>query len=159
MKSDDQYEFQRDYPLPLMYAPLTGSFTYFTQTGLERSQNEVLSGEDSRLFVTRLIDMLSNDSPKGGSVQLTINPAAQQAAYDGLSALPGPVEGAVVALEPSTGKVLAMVSLPTYDPNRLASHQFGEVSKAQRELEDAEGQPLINRASNMRSHPGPPSSW
>ncbi|WP_101522964.1 peptidoglycan D,D-transpeptidase FtsI family protein [Nocardioides houyundeii] len=154
VKTDDQYEFQREYPLPFLYAPLTGAFTYFTQTGLERSQNPVLSGEDSRLFVTRVIDMLSNDPPKGGSVQLTIDAAAQQAAYDGLSSLPGPVEGAVVALEPSTGKVLAMVSLPSYDPNRLASHRFGEVVKAQRELEDLDSEPLINRAVGMRLPPG-----
>ncbi|WP_110180874.1 peptidoglycan D,D-transpeptidase FtsI family protein [Nocardioides solisilvae] len=152
--SDDKYEFQRVYPRPFQYAPITGAFTYFSQTGLERSQNEVLSGEDSRLFVTRLVDMLSNTEPQGGSVQVTINPAAQQAAFDGLSALPGDVEGSVVALEPSTGKILAMVSLPTYDPNRLASHRLGEVTAAQRELEDAPGQPLLNRATGTRLPPG-----
>ena len=84
---------------------------------MERSQNSVLSGDDSRLFVTRLVDLLSNSDPKGGNVQLTINAAAQHAAWAGLENLPGDAQGAVVALEPTTGKVLAMVSTPTYDPN------------------------------------------
>ncbi|WP_181310084.1 peptidoglycan D,D-transpeptidase FtsI family protein [Nocardioides campestrisoli] len=152
--SDDKYEYQRVYPRPFLYAPVTGAFTYFDQTGLERSQNAVLSGEDSRLFVTRLVDMLSNTEPQGGSVQVTINPAAQQAAYDGLEALPGDVEGAVVALEPSTGKILAMVSVPSYDPNRLASHRLGEVTTAQTELDKAPGDPLLNRGTSTRLPPG-----
>ena len=76
---DSQYEFQREYPRPYLYAHLTGRFNWFGTTGLERSQNDLLSGEDSRLFVNRVVDMLSNRAPKGGNVQLTVNPAAQQA--------------------------------------------------------------------------------
>ena len=95
--SDDEYDFQRVYPQPFKYAPLTGFFSYYSQTGIERSQNDVLSGDDSRLFVTRLVDMLSNTDPKGGNVQLTIDPEAQTAAYDGLRALGEDVQGAVVA--------------------------------------------------------------
>ena len=60
--------------------------------------------------------MIGNAQPKGGSVSLTVDPAAQNAAFDGLRALGPGTEGAVVALEPSTGKILAMVSNPTYDP-------------------------------------------
>ena len=108
-------------PRRCSYAHVTGWFSYYSQTGIERTQNDVLSGDDSRLFVTRLVDLVSNPPPKGGSVELTIDPAAQQAAYDGLSALGPDVQGAVVALEPRTGKILAMVSLPTYDPNKLAT--------------------------------------
>ncbi|WP_426247209.1 peptidoglycan D,D-transpeptidase FtsI family protein [Nocardioides sp. LHG3406-4] len=152
--SDDEYKFQRQYPKPLLYAPVTGAFSYFTQSGIERSQNDVLSGEDSRLFVTRLVDMFTNSEPKGGNVTLTLDPAAQQAAYDGLMGLPGPVEGAVVAIAPSSGKILAMVSVPSYDPNRLASHRFGEVADASNDLEDDEAEPLINRAISKRLPPG-----
>ena len=72
--TDDRYDFQRIYPQPFKYAHLTGWFSYFSQTGLEQSQNAVLSGDDSRLFVTRLVDLFSNSSAKGGSVQLTIDP-------------------------------------------------------------------------------------
>lgn len=151
---DNQYKFQREYPRPFVYAHITGRFNWFGTTGLEHSQNGVLSGEDSRLFVNRVIDLVSNRTVKGGNVQVTLNPAAQQAAYDGLSALPGNVEGAVVALEPATGKILASVSLPTYDPNTLASHRFGEVIKAQDALEADPSEPLINRGAGMRLPPG-----
>jgi peptidoglycan glycosyltransferase len=152
--SDDQYAFQRTYPQPFKYAPVTGFFSYYSQTGVERSQNDVLSGEDSRLFVTKLVDLLSNDATKGGSVQLTLDPDAQTAAFAGLSALPGDVEAAVVAIEPRTGRILAMASLPTYDPNQLASHDFSSVSKAYDRLSTDPRQPLLNRAIQTRLAPG-----
>jgi peptidoglycan glycosyltransferase len=154
---DDQYKFQRTYSLPFMYAPITGFFSFYTQTGLERTQNEVLSGEDPRLFVTRLVDLLSNQDNQGGSVELTIDPDAQQAAYDGLAnnpALPGDVEGSVVAIEPATGKILAMVSLPSYDPNKLASHDLSSVDDVYQRLLADPTEPLINRATSKRLPPG-----
>ncbi|HXH80955.1 penicillin-binding protein 2 [Nocardioides sp.] len=151
--SDDKYEFQRTYPQPFMYAPITGYFAYYSQTGIERSQSGVLSGDDERLFVTRLVDMLSNAEPKGGNVELTIDPAAQAAAFDGLQALPG-AKGAVVALEPSTGKVLAMVSSPTFDPNLLASHDLGAVEDESTRLEEDPATPLINRTVGTTLPPG-----
>lgn len=151
---DTKYKFQRTYPQPFKYAPLTGYFSYYSQTGVERSQNRVLSGDDSRLFVTRLVDLLSNSEPKGGNVQLTVNAKAQDAAFAGLEALPGDAQGAVVALEPSTGRVLAMASTPTFDPNRLASHDFGEVADVADQLNKAENQPMVNRAIATTLPPG-----
>ncbi|WP_166135231.1 peptidoglycan D,D-transpeptidase FtsI family protein [Nocardioides ochotonae] len=152
---DDQYKYLRTYPQPFKYAPLTGYFTYsYGASGIERSQNDVLSGEDDRLFVTRLVDLLSNDGTKGGNVALTIDREAQDAAYEALSALPGNVEGSVVALEPRTGKVLAMVSLPTYDPNKLASHDFAEVNKYWKQLNDDPAEPLLNRGIQKTLPPG-----
>ena len=156
MPSDDEYKFQRTYSTPFVYAPITGFFSFYTQTGLEQTQNEVLSGEDPRLFVTRLVDLLSNEDNQGGSVELTIDPDAQQAAYDGLAndPLPGDVEGAVVAIEPATGKILAMVSLPSYDPNKLASHDLGSVDDVYQRLLADPAEPLINRATSKRLPPG-----
>jgi peptidoglycan glycosyltransferase len=151
---DDKYDFQRTYDQPFKYAPITGYFSFFSQTGVERSENSVLSGDDSLLFVTKLVDLLSNQSGKGGSVQLTINQAAQDAAYAGLSALPGDVKGSVVALEPSTGKILAMVSLPTYDPNLLASHDLAQVDADYKRLSADENEPLLNRAIQQTLPPG-----
>ncbi len=151
---DDEFEFQRTYSQPFKYAPLTGYFAYYSQTGVEQTQNEVLSGTDSRLFVKNLIDLLSNEDNLGGNVQLTIDPEAQDAAYAGLDALPGAVEGSVVALEPSSGKVLAMVSLPTYDPNNLASHDLSAVTDAYDRLLAEETQPLLNRAIQTTLPPG-----
>jgi peptidoglycan glycosyltransferase len=152
--SDDQYKFQRTYSQPLKYAPITGYFSRFTQTGVERSQNAVLSGDDSRLFVTRLVDMLSNTDPKGGNVQLTVDAAAQDAAWAGLDALPGDAQGAVVALEPTTGRVLAMVSTPTFDPNSFASHDFGAVNDLGEQLNADPREPLINRGIGTTLPPG-----
>jgi len=153
--SDDRYEFQRTYPKPFLYAPLTGYFGYGGAiTGVERSQNSVLSGDDDRLFVTRMVDLLSNEGAQGGDVALTINPRAQRAAMDGLEALPGDVQGAVVAIEPSTGKILAMASAPTYDPNKLAVHDQGEWQRNAEQLEGNESQPLLNRAVQTTLPPG-----
>jgi penicillin-binding protein A len=152
--SDDQYEFQRRYPQPFKYAHVTGWFSYFSQTAIEQSENDVLSGDDSLLFVTRLVDLLSNSTPKGGSVQLTLDSAAQDAAYAGLEDLPGDAQAAVVALEPSSGRILAMASSPSYDPNEMASHDFGAVADAARRLGSEESEPLLNRAIQTTLPPG-----
>lgn len=152
--SDDKYKFQRTYSQPFKYAPITGYFSWYGQTGVERSQNAVLAGDDSRLFVTRLVDLLSNADPQGGNVQLTVNAAAQDAAWAGLDGLPGDAQGAVVALEPTTGRVLAMASTPTFDPNNFASHDFGEVAKLSKQLNEDPRDPLINRAIGTTLPPG-----
>jgi peptidoglycan glycosyltransferase len=155
VKSDDDYEYQRVYPQGRQYAQISGFFSRdWGLGGVEATENGILSGEDSKLFVNRVIDLLGNQDPRGGSVSLTINPQAQKAAYDGLKALGTDVRGAVVALEPSTGKVLAMVSSPTYDPNRLASHDFVAVNQAHKELLANERQPLNNRAIETVLPPG-----
>ena len=152
--SDDRFKFQRIYHQPYRYAPVTGFFSYFSQTGIELSQNGVLSGEDSRLFVTRLVDLLSNAPAKGGSVQLTIKGAAQVAAYDGLEALGSGTEGAVVAIEPSTGKILAMVSTPSFDPNALATHDTSKLQDSYDTLNSDEDEPLLNRTIQTTLPPG-----
>lgn len=153
--STDEYEFQRTYPQALKYANITGYFSFDSTTGLERTQNSVLSGDDPRLFVTRLVDLLNNAQPKGGRINLTLDPQAQTAAYDALVSQFGEeVEASVVALEPATGQVLAMVSLPTYDPNQLASHDYSEVQEAYSRLNDDPEEPLLNRAIQTRLPPG-----
>ncbi len=155
-KSDDRFEYQRRYPEPLMYAHSTGFFSYiYGRSAIEASQNPILSGNDPRLFVDRVIDLLSNTQPEGGSVALTLDEAAQQAAYDGIrEGLGEDAQAAVVALEPATGKILAMVSNPTYDPNRLASHDLDEVTSAWDELTSDPDQPMLNRAVGERFPPG-----
>jgi peptidoglycan glycosyltransferase len=71
-----------------------------------------------------------------------------------MAALGRNVTGSVVALEPSTGKVLAMVSSPTYDPNLLASHRFSSVQRAYERLNGATNRPLVNRAIQEIYPPG-----
>jgi penicillin-binding protein A len=137
-----------------MYAPITGWYTFGNETGVERAQNSFLSGEDDRLFVNRIVDLVNGNSTKGGNVLLTINPAAQRAAYDGLRGLGSDVQGAVVAIEPSTGRILAMVSLPSYDPNRLADHNFKKAAAYATQLSKEKSQPLLNRAIQTTLAPG-----
>jgi penicillin-binding protein A len=151
----DQYAYQRVYKQPLKYAQLTGYYSYiYGRSAVEASENDILSGSDPRLFVNRVVDLVGNSQPKGGSVSLTVDPRAQSAAFEGLRALGEHVEGAVVALEPSTGKVLAMVSSPTYDPNLLASHQFARVQRSWKQLTADRKRPLLNRALQEVYPPG-----
>jgi penicillin-binding protein A len=151
----DRFEFLRTYSKAKQYAHLTGYYSYiYGSSGVELTQNEILSGSDPRLFVNRVIDLVTSQEPQGGSALLTIDRAAQRAAYQGLLDLPGTAEGAVVALEPSTGKVLAMASSPSYNPNRLATHDFGKSDKAWKELNSAPRDPMFNRAIQGRFPPG-----
>jgi peptidoglycan glycosyltransferase len=155
VKAKDEYKFQRRYPDASLYASLTGSFSYiYGPSALEKSQNRVLSGSDNRLFVNRVVDLVSNKQPKGGSVELTIDPLAQKAAAEGLERLGKNTKGSVVALDPQTGAVLAMVSQPSYDPNRLASHNFNDVVKAYKDYSADKSQPLINRVTQQTLPPG-----
>ena len=71
-----------------------------------------------------------------------------------MRALGDHVQGAVVALEPATGKVLAMVSSPTFDPNKLASHDFARVAKVRNQLINDKLEPLNNRAIEEVLPPG-----
>ena len=154
VESDDEYDFLRTYSEPFKYAHVTGYFSFYDQTGIERSQNDVLSGDDDLLFVNKLVDLLSNKSGKGGNVQLTLDRDAQDAAYEGLDNLPGDVEASVVAIQPSTGKILAMASLPSFDPNKLATHDFAAVKSDYERLQADESEPLLNRAIQTTLPPG-----
>lgn len=149
---DDKYKFQRVYKNPEMYAAITGYFTLNQgNTGIESSLNDYLSGTANDQFLAKLNSILTGQSPKGAAVELTIDPEVQQAAWDAL----GEHSGAVVALDTATGAVLAMVSKPTFDPNRLASHDDGEVIAAYDQLLADPSNPLFNRAiSGDLYHPG-----
>ncbi len=152
---DDRFDFLRVYNEPFLYAHVTGYYSYlFGSTGIEHSSNEVLSGSHPRLLFNRVIDLATDQQPKGGNVLLTLDPDAQQAARDGLQALNEDAKGAVVAIRPETGEILAMVSEPSYDPNRLASHDFGATRQAWEELNANPARPLRNRATQERYPPG-----
>jgi peptidoglycan glycosyltransferase len=141
----------RQYPGGPAYAHVTGYYSLvYGATGVERSENPVLSGEDDRLFVRRLSDYITGNSPKGGTVVLTLDQAAQAAAFRGLEGK----RGAVVAMDPRTGEVLAMVSLPSYDPERLSSFEPADIREYYAQLNDATGDPLLNRAIRRTYPPG-----
>ncbi|HYJ68059.1 MAG TPA: penicillin-binding protein 2 [Nocardioidaceae bacterium] len=150
---DDEFEYLRAYRQTNLYANLTGFYSYdHASTDLENSQNSILSGSDPRLFVNRVIDLLSSEQSKGGSVTLTIDPEAQRAAYEGLTKISN--NGAAVALDPDTGAVLAMVSVPGWDPNPLASHDFGKADAAYQDLIKDPANPLLDRSREQIYAPG-----
>ncbi|MQA35457.1 penicillin-binding protein 2, partial [Modestobacter roseus] len=115
--------YLRQYPQGPLYAPVTGYYSLiYGREGIEDAANDVLAGTDPRLAFRRLTDIFTGRDPAGGNVELTIDPAVQQAAMDGLAGLDDGLAGAVVALDPSTGAILGLASTPTYDPNQLSSH-------------------------------------
>lgn len=154
--TNDRLRYQRVYPNPLVYAPITGFYSLrYSSSGLERAEDTLLNGSDDRLFGRRLADFFTGRDPRGGNVDTTIRPRMQQAGWDALqTGCDGPCRGAVVALEPSTGKILAMVSSPSYDPNPLSSHDAGEQGKAWRQFRDDPGSPLTDRAISETYPPG-----
>ena len=154
--TDGRYRYLRVYPDAAAYAPVTGFYSLrFSSTGLERAEDTVLNGSDERLFGKRLADFFTGRDPRGGNVDTTLVPRIQRAAWQGLQqGCGGPCKGSVVALEPSTGKILAMVSSPSYDPNLLATHDTEEQGQAWQQLRDDPSSPLTNRAISERYPPG-----
>jgi len=156
VSTNSHYRFLRVYPNPFAYAPVTGFYSLrYSSSGLERAEDAVLNGSDQRLFGRRLADFFTGRDPRGGNVDTTIVPRVQKAAWEAMQqGCDGPCKGAVVALEPSTGKVLAMVSSPSYDPNLLASHDAAEQGRAWQQLRDDPASPLTNRAIAETYPPG-----
>lgn len=155
--TDNRYRFLRVYPNPAVYAPVTGFYSLrYSSSGLERAEDPLLNGSDERLFGRRLADFFTGRDPRGANVDTTIKPRVQQAAWDAMQQGCGgpPCKGAVVALEPSSGKILAMVSSPSYDPNLLASHDPDVQAQAWQKLRDDPNNPLTNRAISETYPPG-----
>lgn len=149
--STDIYSFQRTYVDPDMWAPVTGYINPVLQssTGIERAMNSELSGTSGTAFFQRIEQIISGQKPRGSSVVLSLDAAVQRAAYDAL----GDLEGAVVAIEPATGRILAMVTSPSFDTNLLASHDTTIVDDTYASLEADPLQPLINRTLDSLNPP------
>jgi len=146
------YKFQRHYPYGPVYAPVTGYNSLYGSTGIEQADNKLLSGTDPTLTVRNLIDLITGKQKQGASVQLTINSKAQQAAYAALKKLGK--SGAVVALNPKTGAILALASYPSFDPNRYATFDGVKLNKIDARYRKDPSQPLLNRAINGTYPPG-----
>jgi peptidoglycan glycosyltransferase len=150
--------YQRFYPDPQVYAPITGydsilgSTSPFGVTGIERAENSYLAGTSSKLAVDNLRGLFTGKSRQGASVYLTIDPKAQAAAYTALAAIGKPA--AAVAINPSTGAILALASVPTFDPNKYATLSSGQLAKADMAYRSDPNQPLLDRAINDTFPPG-----
>ncbi|MBL1083217.1 penicillin-binding protein 2 [Streptomyces actinomycinicus] len=147
-------KYKRTYKNGPMWAPVTGYASQaFGATQLESLEDGILTGNDDRLFFRKTLDMITGKEQQGGNVVTTLNASAQKAAYEGLKRQGG--KGAVVALEPSTGKILALASYPSYDPSSFAGNSNDDAAawkKLQKKYNPND--PMLNRALRETYPPG-----
>ncbi|TJZ45996.1 penicillin-binding protein 2 [Streptomyces piniterrae] len=148
--SGGRLRYERTYTEGPLYAPVTGySSQEFGTSQIERAEDGILSGTDERLTTFAWWDELARAHRPGGNVVTTIRPDTQRAAFDGL----GPRKGAVVAIEPRTGRILALASTPSYDPGELSGNGPSAGAAWLRLNNDAD-RPLLNRAIRQTYPPG-----
>ena len=136
--TDEEGNETRNYPYGNMFAHVTG-YSSSVRTGLEKQLNFTLLRSHG-FFVEQLMSDFTNEKKLGDNVITTIRYDLQEAAYNAL----GKYDGAVIVMEPSTGKILAMVSKPTYNPNSI-----------EKDWDDLqEGSALYNRATQGQYTPG-----
>ncbi|CAL9516864.1 peptidoglycan D,D-transpeptidase FtsI family protein [Streptomyces griseomycini] len=152
--TEGDFKYKRTYKNGAMWAPVTGFVSQaFGANQLESIEDGILTGNDDRLFFRNTLDMLTGKKKEGGNVVTTLNAAAQKAAYNGLKAQGG--KGSVVAIEPSTGKILALASFPSYDPSTIAGDDASD-AKAWKDLQKKNNpdDPMLNRALREVYPPG-----
>ncbi|MFI7674756.1 peptidoglycan D,D-transpeptidase FtsI family protein [Actinophytocola sp. NPDC049390] len=148
-------QYQRTYANGPLYAPVTGFYSVrYGSTGLESAEDEILNGSDDRLFVRRLSDLITGRDPRGGNIVTTVNSKVQTAAYNAMTK--NGFTGAVVAIKPDDGQILAMVSTPSFDPSGLASQDGTEQQQAWDKYRDENNpaKPMLNRAISENYTPG-----
>lgn len=149
-------KYRRIYPEGPLYAHVIGYRPVnLAPYGIERSEDEYLSGTSDELIGDRVRDLFTGRETGGANVLLTISRRAQETAYAQLTDnRVGATKGAAVAIDPRTGAVQALVSMPSFDPNPLASHNTEQAQAAYNRLEAAPTGPLKNRALGEVLPPG-----
>ncbi|MGW5210447.1 peptidoglycan D,D-transpeptidase FtsI family protein [Streptomyces sp. NPDC004051] len=152
--SGSDFEYKRTYKDGPMWSPITGYASQaFGANQLEAIEDGILTGNDDRLFFRNTLDMLTGKKKEGGNVVTTLNGAAQKAAYEGLEKQGG--KGSVVAIEPSTGKILALASFPSYDPSVFAGNSNSDAEAWQKlQKKNNPADPTLNRALREVYPPG-----
>jgi len=142
--------YHREYPNQSQQFGIVEGYLsdVYGSNGIESSYNDILSGtaNSPKLWWKKLI---SNEKVVG-NVELTLIPSVQQTAYSKMS--DAGYEGAVVAIKPSTGEVLAMASTPSYDSAKIADENTAE--QAWKQYTEDEGSPLLNHATQDILPPG-----
>ncbi|QIG38951.1 penicillin-binding protein 2 [Microbacterium sp. 4R-513] len=149
--SNDVYSWQRVYTDAPMWSAVTGWINpaLGSATGIELEMNQVLSGTAGSQFLARVEQIVTGQPQRGSNVELSLDATVQKAAFDAL----GDQQGAVIAIEPSTGRVLAMVSSPTFDTNLLASHDAKAANDYYDGLDADPKHPLFNRSIGGNLNP------
>lgn len=151
VETGDTLTYLREYDNGPMYAPITGFYSLiYGATGLERTENRVLTGKSQLFAIDRAEQLFAGREPRGGAVTTTINARAQRAAFNGLRGK----KGSVVAIEPATGRILASAQSPSFDPNVLSSHDPNEIRSYYNALEADPAKPLLNRPIVSLNPPG-----
>jgi peptidoglycan glycosyltransferase len=147
------FKYKRTYKDGAMWAPVTGFVSQaYGANQLENIEDGILTGNDDRLFFRNTLDMITGKAKEGGNVVTTLNSAAQKAAYEGLAKRG---KGAVVALEPSTGKILALASYPSYDPGTIAGGSDSDAAAWKKlDKKNNPDDPMLNRALREVYPPG-----
>ena len=148
-------KYLRRYPLGELYGHITGFYSIVSgRTELEESYNDYLAGRADELFPQRLVDEILGRDQKGASIVTTIDPHLQQVAHQALVPQ-APSGGAVAAINPQTGQVLALTSVPSYDPGPLASHHPDVARDAYQDLDPTSlDTPLLSNADDRLYPPG-----
>jgi peptidoglycan glycosyltransferase len=155
-ETDGELKYLRTYPQGEMYAHVLGyKPVNLAATGIERSENEFLAGTSDQLLGDRVRDLFTGNQTGGANVLLTLSRRAQQTAFEELANnRVGSTKGAAVAIDPRTGAVQALVSMPSFDPNPLASHGTDVAEATYNRLKDDASGPLKNRALGEVLPPG-----
>jgi peptidoglycan glycosyltransferase len=147
----EAFNYLRRYPQGELFANITGFYSLvYGTTDLEHTYNADLGAHSQELFATNLWDQLQGKPRHGAAVVTTIDADIQRAATKALAGRPG----AVVALDPRTGDVLAMVSAPSYDPNELSSHDPKQIRAAWTRYNNAPSKPMVSKANQELYPPG-----
>lgn len=139
--------YKRTYTDGRLYAAVTGYASQaYAPTQLEGIYSELLNGTDPRLRT--VMDTVTGKRADPGNVLTTIDPDVQKAAYKAL----GDKKGGAVAIDPKTGRILAVVSTPSYDPSALTD--ANTAGKAWKELNADPDKPMNNRGLRQPLPPG-----
>ena len=148
---DSDLLFLRDYPAGDVFGQITGYYSrIYGRSALEQAMNPYLSGDAPELAISTFTDLILGNPKKGGTVDTTIRTDLQEAAVSALGDQPG----AVVAVDPRSGDILAMVANPSYDPNTLSSGSDKDIQAAWRALQADPDKPLLSRAKDELYLPG-----
>ncbi|MET9354916.1 penicillin-binding protein 2 [Streptomyces sp. NPDC006617] len=139
--------YKRTYENGKLYAAVTGYASQaYAPTQLEGIYQNVLNGTDPRLKT--VMDTVTGTRAEPGNVVTTIDPDVQKAGFDAL----GDKKGAAVAIDPKTGRILSVVSTPSYDPTSLTD--ANTAGEAWEKLTGDPEKPLTNRALRQPLPPG-----
>lgn len=150
-ETEGALKYLRRYPLGRLYAHMSGYYSFvFGRAELEQSYNDLLSGRAPEVALQTFVDEVLGRDRRGASLVLTIDPRLQQTAAESLGDRPG----AVAAVNPQTGEVLALVANPSFDPNVLSSHNGETIRSAWKRLNEDPDKPLLSAATDDFFPPG-----